>query len=358
MATPVQIEANRRNAQKSTGPKSAEGKARSRLNGTTHGFRSEVVAIPPEDQAGFAASLAGFLEDWKPRTDDRRQLVERAATAAWQARRCVQIETARLTERVNAAFAEWDAREAAEAATLFDRLATEPNPTLTTLEQSRPGVDRLIAAWSSLRAAATEPNGWNSPDDHHRRFLNLFGHLPTEPNEEARALGDVSWRLILTNRPDLAALDRAKPFDARFAAQVRAHLVQAADSKLAILQDLRTSLPDDPNPRNRFADLSAFALHPGDEALRRHEARFDREFRACLALLRKPTKADAPSEPNLAATGETPTEANPATRADAPSEPNETPRDRECPPRSIVPPTEPSPARGGGLDSYSLPTCE
>jgi hypothetical protein len=43
MATAQQIEANRRNAQQSTGPKTTRGKARARLNALKHGFRAQVV---------------------------------------------------------------------------------------------------------------------------------------------------------------------------------------------------------------------------------------------------------------------------------------------------------------------------
>ena len=42
--------ANRANAQKSTGPKTAEGKARSRLNAVTHGLCAVVIEIPGEDR--------------------------------------------------------------------------------------------------------------------------------------------------------------------------------------------------------------------------------------------------------------------------------------------------------------------
>src|SRR3954467_14832797 len=84
----ARIEANRRNAQKSTGPRTAEGKARSRLNGLVHGLRSEEVVLPTESREAFDAHLARWLADWNPPTEARRHLVERAAVAAWRLRRC------------------------------------------------------------------------------------------------------------------------------------------------------------------------------------------------------------------------------------------------------------------------------
>jgi len=51
MATPTQIEANRLNAQKSTGPRSAEGKAAVRFNALKYGVDAESLILPGEDQA-------------------------------------------------------------------------------------------------------------------------------------------------------------------------------------------------------------------------------------------------------------------------------------------------------------------
>ena len=53
MSTEKQIEANRRNAQRSTGPKTPERKARSALNALQHGIRSSLAVIPGESPENF-----------------------------------------------------------------------------------------------------------------------------------------------------------------------------------------------------------------------------------------------------------------------------------------------------------------
>jgi hypothetical protein len=53
MATERQIAANRRNAQKSTGPNTPQGKAASRFNATRHGFAGEHFALAAEDKQEF-----------------------------------------------------------------------------------------------------------------------------------------------------------------------------------------------------------------------------------------------------------------------------------------------------------------
>ena len=53
MTTDKQIEANRRNAEKSTGPRSEEGKARSSMNAIKHGLRAEQPVILGENPADY-----------------------------------------------------------------------------------------------------------------------------------------------------------------------------------------------------------------------------------------------------------------------------------------------------------------
>ena len=53
MPAPDRAEINRRNAQKSTGPKTAEGKARSRFNALKHGLTAKTAVLPGEDPVAY-----------------------------------------------------------------------------------------------------------------------------------------------------------------------------------------------------------------------------------------------------------------------------------------------------------------
>ena len=62
----VQLEANRRNAQQSTGPRTEEGKRTSSLNALRHGLTSRIVVLPTEDLAAYKTFSAEFLLDLAP----------------------------------------------------------------------------------------------------------------------------------------------------------------------------------------------------------------------------------------------------------------------------------------------------
>ena len=88
-----QIEANRRNALRSTGPKTEDGKRRSRQNAVRHGLTSETVVAALEDIEDYQAFEAAVIADYDARTAVERELVLRLASLLWRIRRATAIET-------------------------------------------------------------------------------------------------------------------------------------------------------------------------------------------------------------------------------------------------------------------------
>jgi hypothetical protein len=88
-----QIDANRRNARKSTGPKTAEGKLRSRCNALRHGLTAETVVTALEDAADYAEFEAAVTADYDAPSAIERELVLRLASLLWRLRRATMIET-------------------------------------------------------------------------------------------------------------------------------------------------------------------------------------------------------------------------------------------------------------------------
>ena len=94
MSSLKQIEANRRNALKSTGPTTPEGKERSRCNALRHGLTAETVIAALEDVEDYQAFEAAVISDYDAESAVERELVLRLASVLWRLRRATGIESA------------------------------------------------------------------------------------------------------------------------------------------------------------------------------------------------------------------------------------------------------------------------
>jgi hypothetical protein len=91
-----QIDANRRNARKSTGPITEEGKRRSRHNAVRHGLTAETVIEVLEDPEDYKAFELSVTAGFDAQTAVERELVLRLASLLWRLRRANAIETGLL----------------------------------------------------------------------------------------------------------------------------------------------------------------------------------------------------------------------------------------------------------------------
>ena len=94
MATQAQVNANQANSQKSTGPNTEEGKARSSKNRLSHGFASSTRFVQGEDPAEFNLLLDDLISEHQPATPTEQILVEQMAHHHW-----INLRAARLLDR-------------------------------------------------------------------------------------------------------------------------------------------------------------------------------------------------------------------------------------------------------------------
>ena len=92
MASEKQVAANRRNATKSSGPRTKSGKARSSRNALNHGLSAEQVVIFDEDPAAFEALRGDLYAHFQPSDPVDEALVEQVAACRWRLRRVPEIE--------------------------------------------------------------------------------------------------------------------------------------------------------------------------------------------------------------------------------------------------------------------------
>jgi hypothetical protein len=126
MSSIKQIEANRRNALKSTGPVTLEGKQQSRRNALRHGLTAETVIAVLEDAEDYQAFEATVIADYDAETAVERELVLRLASVLWRLRRATGIETGLFERSYNSK---------TDMAGSFLRLATLPTCPLDRLSR-------------------------------------------------------------------------------------------------------------------------------------------------------------------------------------------------------------------------------
>jgi hypothetical protein len=125
------LAANRANAQKSTGPRTPEGKARSRNNAVIHGLRSQQLIINSphlkEDLAEFHALLDSFVETFNPRNEAERSAVLRIALCIWRQQRATIAENAHIERQLHSVGRDFETESALNRH--FDRrLGERQNP--------------------------------------------------------------------------------------------------------------------------------------------------------------------------------------------------------------------------------------
>jgi hypothetical protein len=92
MASPAQIAANRANAQRSTGPRSVEGKSISRFNALKHSVDAASIALPGEDPAAYQELVDSYDESYPPESVTHRFLIDNLIRADWHQRRLQLVE--------------------------------------------------------------------------------------------------------------------------------------------------------------------------------------------------------------------------------------------------------------------------
>ena len=104
MSTQKQIDANRHNAQKSTGPRSVAGKAVSRMNALKSGVHAESEIIRGENTADLETLTAEYIKRFHPTTPEERFYVDILIRDDWKLRRLSKAEAELWELTIDGAF--------------------------------------------------------------------------------------------------------------------------------------------------------------------------------------------------------------------------------------------------------------
>jgi hypothetical protein len=205
-----QIEANRRNACKSTGPITEEGKQRSRCNAVRHGLTAETVIGALEDAEDYKAFEAAIIADYDAQSAVERELVLRLASLLWRLRRATTMETGlfeiqadRLREFRQGRPTQSQAQEIIYAR--FERAdSVDADP-----DRESRGITNGTEAQPSSAPGSVDP-----AIDMAHCFLRL-ANLPTYPLDRLSRCEATLWRQAGQILFALDTLDRRKPRDRR-----------------------------------------------------------------------------------------------------------------------------------------------
>src|SRR5580692_9012368 len=92
MTSAAQTTANRLNAKLSTGPRTAEGKSRTKYNAVTHGYYASIAVIPGERLEQWHSFCTDYVADKAPVGLPQTLCVEEAALAEWKIKRMNDLE--------------------------------------------------------------------------------------------------------------------------------------------------------------------------------------------------------------------------------------------------------------------------
>src|SRR5271157_2755020 len=333
MASLAQIEANRHNAQKSSGPKTEKGKARVRCNALKHGMTA-VTTMPGlthEDPDQLREKTLLLINDLQPSNEAELDQVCQAARLTLAIERADRFEMAHMNQRIREAarerVQEVNPRLLEEIQELGRRLlyisaaeevkfprqppwSDDPRLLVVKLEASAEGCRWLLARWAEFRILLDRGARWDTPAL--LRFIRLQGKQVAESvYDPVLNVIFVAWDVLVPKfaaeewenfreerfRTDPSFNHRqcwreivARPSNAAEAREVLDTIIEDHVENLKELLARNEAIEAVADPD--WADRAALDLSPGFERLRRYQSAKTRELQRTLDALRKLRNAD------------------------------------------------------------------
>jgi hypothetical protein len=272
----ARVNANRRNSLKSTGPKSAEAKSRTRGNAVKHGLCSKVVVT--EDPEALLTRVEEIAQSNPSQRGLDRWAAGQVALQTVRIERCQSMENAVRGRIIARAEVTWDEDRRLEATLLASTISRSPETVSARLLETFHGCEWLLTRWAMLAHAADLQVTW-TPE----QALLAFDLLGT-PHE---------FR-------EVAPPGTAINFEGRLIDQPANQAACARQQTATLLERLERLRPLEEAARDRAqSDLSDDA-DPELRRLRRYESALHRRMQWSLDLLQKlspPMPEEAVAEP-------------------------------------------------------------
>ena len=333
MTSPARIAANQRNAQTSTGPKSAEGKAKAALNALKHGLSAETVVLPGENAEAFEQRLAMWREAYGAADPARAAMIDRAVISTWRLDRCARAEKARATARERHAADEFELAQRRRAEELGAKLLYEPTDRgepwknkdevstqrfarrenepaaffLREMLSFAQGVDWLLARWAELREPLASFGTWENNQIYEAaRMLGRRPEMSTDDPLVSRLLlcahaagtGGYAFRDYFSQARRCAPNNpieedryrvRRDTLTPESAEAARAWMLATVDQEMDRLRALKADRLDELAALDAECAAAAACIDgsEGGVLVRRYESACERELHRALAELRR-----------------------------------------------------------------------
>jgi hypothetical protein len=351
----AKLEANRRNSQKSCGPKTESGKSRSKLNAVKHGMRAATLVLLDEDAQALEDRKADWTASLLPRGAAEQRIVDDAVEYSWLRDRARRAQEARLATNIVNAGVDENMREADEVLRLGQKLfldnrgplayyphydmeedghpecvplvsqsdivdgdPEDPQRLVLRLQTTAGGCQWMLDRWSELRSILEEGLDWQSADK--LKAVRLLGRHPIEAVDDRTVLMVFVACQAIESRPSIPipeiwnelreyerkpyaqrlmgrGIEKLRPTDAAAARQALYAIIERATSQNALKAEahrVRAEIND-----SLAADRLAFDDSPEAERLRRFDLAcgrgLARSLDSLLKLRRAPELADCPS---------------------------------------------------------------
>lgn len=267
-----QLEANRQNAQKSTGPKTPEGRAVSKMNATKHGILSKEVLVQgmvvKESRREFAALHQRFWDDLIPVGPMEEMLVDQIVTIQWRLRRVLKAEAGEIALSVDGGHWSRSKRDPLLLSMEWHALGDPIRP----MEDSALGT-RILLSWLNQVRAAVEKEGELTED----AIKIVFMH--GKPNSLSQKLDELrAWFVNNHEGLEMPAL-RAKHQEQVF---------KFIESKLSLLSWQKSRCEERENKEEEA--LQAAATLPSMEVLdkiMRYETKLHKQLARAMTQLER-----------------------------------------------------------------------
>ena len=204
MTSEKKAQANRRNALKSTGPKTPEGKAAVRLNALKHGLRSRETLLPGEDEEALRELGERLRDELQPVGELENLLVDRIVAAYWRLRRLGRVEAGIFAWELYGELAMRAHQEASSYTKqegVLRRIFPDHFPRTTTITDQEKHQEAISRAGRWMRSEKRKPPRSVGPSSGTRTARTLFPSSPATRLDRAQPLQGTARTPAPPSRP-------------------------------------------------------------------------------------------------------------------------------------------------------------